>query len=249
MSSTAVEASPWRSGLHAARKNLLPGVVLQAASLGLMLGYYYAPAVHQELAGLVAFRERTDLPFAAVSGALFGGVLPFLYLHFGVRDAAGRPHYTYRQGLGLGLFWAYRGVEVDLWYRLQQHFFGPGHAWKTVAIKSAVDQLGYSPIWAVPTTAAFYVWVDAHYDGGAFGRDLRSPRWFQRRVLPVMIANMAVWLPAVAIIYSLPTPLQLPLQNIVLCFYTLIVAHQTKTAAGPGTAHLPPFVAGTQRGA
>jgi hypothetical protein len=34
--------------------------------------------------------------------------------------------------------------------------------------------------------------------------------------------------PAVAIIYLLPTPLQLPLQNIVLCFYTLVVAHQVR---------------------
>jgi hypothetical protein len=42
-----------------------------------------------------------------------------------------------------------------------------------------------------------------------------------------MVANMGVWLPAVIIIYALPTPLQLPLQNIVLCFYTLIVAYQT----------------------
>jgi hypothetical protein len=40
-----------------------------------------------------------------------------------------------------------------------------------------------------------------------------------------MIANIAVWIPAVAIIYALPTALQLPLQNLVLLFFTLLLAH------------------------
>jgi hypothetical protein len=34
-------------------------------------------------------------------------------------------------------------------------------------------------------------------------------------------------MPAVLLIYTMPTPLQLPLQNLVLCFYTLLVAHLT----------------------
>jgi hypothetical protein len=51
-----------------------------------------------------------------------------------------------------------------------------------------------------------------------------------------LIANMAVWVPAVAVIYALPTPLQLPMQNMVLCFYTLIVAHQMRADGPPAQA-------------
>jgi hypothetical protein len=51
-------------------------------------------------------------------------------------------------------------------------------------------------------------------------------------VLPTLIANFGVWVPAVAIIYALPTPLQLPLQNLVLCFFTLLLAHLNRRQHG-----------------
>jgi hypothetical protein len=49
-----------------------------------------------------------------------------------------------------------------------------------------------------------------------------------------MIANFAVWVPAVAIIYALPTALQLPLQNLVLLFFTLLLAHLNRRQSHPG---------------
>ncbi len=67
----------------------------------------------------------------------------------------------------------------------------------------------------------------------AVSADLRSGRWYSRRVLTPLISNLAVWLPAVTIIYSLPPALQLPMQNLVLVFFTLILAHlmrRTRTA-------------------
>jgi hypothetical protein len=50
-------------------------------------------------------------------------------------------------------------------------------------------------------------------------------QWYRRKVLPVLISNLGVWVPTVCIIYALPTALQLPLQNLVLCFFTLLLAH------------------------
>jgi len=44
------------------------------------------------------------------------------------------------------------------------------------------------------------------------------------RSLVVMVSIWAVWLPAVVIIYSFPSPLQLPLFNIVLCFWCLLLS-------------------------
>ena len=46
-----------------------------------------------------------------------------------------------------------------------------------------------------------------------------------RELVPVLIANFGVWMPTVSIIYTLPTVLQLPLENLVLCFFTLMLAH------------------------
>ena len=67
--------------------------------------------------------------------------------------------------------------------------------------------------------------------------DLRAGRWYARRVLPVLLATWAVWLPVVSCVYALPPPLQIPLFNVVLCFWSLLFAHilarQIRQAAPP----------------
>jgi hypothetical protein len=231
MDATATAAAPWTAGLRGARANLLPGFILQLAACALVLGYYHAAGVHARLTQLVQFRDQTGLGFGVVSTGLFGGVLPYLYLRFDPRGTAGNPHYSWRQGLGLTAFWAYKGIEVELLYRLQAQVVGSGHGAETIALKVFLDQFVYCPVLAVPLTAIVYQWVDAHGRGGAVAAELRTPHWYRRRALPILISNLGVWIPATAIIYALPTPLQLPLQNIVLCFFTLIVAHQTRTGA------------------
>jgi hypothetical protein len=220
--------APWSSGLRGARANLLPGAVLQLAALALVLGYYRQPDIHSALSKLVELRRASGFGFGMVSTGLFGGFLPFLYIHFSQRDRHGVPRYRWIQGLGLTAFWAYKGVEVELWYRLQAHVVGSGHEASTIAIKVFLDQFVYCPLFAVPITAAVYEAVETGFDWKQLFGDLRAPRWYRRRVMPILISNLGVWVPAVAVIYALPTPLQLPLQNIVLCFYTLIVAHQTR---------------------
>ena len=74
-------------------------------------------------------------------------------------------------------------------------------------------------------TVVVYQWCATGFSIRAVVADLRTPGWYGRTVLPTMITNTAVWIPAVAIIYALPTALQLPLQNLVLLFFTLLLAH------------------------
>ncbi|HRX17342.1 MAG TPA: hypothetical protein P5123_13590, partial [Spirochaetota bacterium] len=45
-----------------------------------------------------------------------------------------------------------------------------------------------------------------------------------RRIAIVWCSSLVIWIPAVSIIYSLPQNLQLPLFNIILCFFALILA-------------------------
>jgi len=225
--------SPWESGLQGARANLRPGLALQAVALVLVVSYYELPAVNAALARLMEFRLRIGLLFPIVSTAVCGGLLPYLYLR---RSS----HYDGRQGGFLVAFWAYKGVEVALFYQLQAHLFGSGHRAGTIVTKVLVDQFIYCPILAVPDMTAAYQLMESHFNGGAVLADWRRPHWYRRRVLPVLVSNLGVWVPAVAIVYLLPTPLQLPLENLVLCFYTLVLAHQARSApvvavTAPGT--------------
>jgi hypothetical protein len=234
MSSTvATLEAPWRAGLRGARATALPGFVLQLGALALVLAYYQHPPTRELLGRLAAFREETGVIFGIVSTGLFGGVIPVLYLW---SRRATRSRYDGAQAAGVIAFWAYKGFEIDLVYRLQARFVGEGNDLDTIAIKTFFDQFIYCPLFAVPVTVVVYAWVNAHYAVAPLAADLRMPGWYVRRALPVLVSNFAVWVPAVCIIYALPTPLQLPLQNLVLCFFTLLLAHITQRARSETTA-------------
>jgi len=226
MPSFQSQLPPWRAGLRSARAHLVPGLFLQALALALVWSYYRSPAANAALSRLMEFRRRTGFSFAIVSTAIFGGALPFAYLRR-FRGKGGRARYDWRQGAALTAFWAYKGFEVDLFYRILSRTVGAGHDVSTIVAKAMIDQFLYCPLIAVPVMVAAYGWIDGHFSAAPALADVRAPGWFARRVLPVLISNFGVWAPAVAIIYALPTPLQLPLQNLVLCFYTLLIAHQT----------------------
>jgi hypothetical protein len=217
-----VEEAPWKAGLRSARANLVPGLVLQAFALAVVLGYYWHGPTHALLAQLSELRSRMGMSFAIISTGLFGGLLPLLYLK---STPSTRGQTTWREGFVFTAFWAYKGIEVSLWYSFLALSLGDGVDVGTVAAKTVIYQFIYCPIWAVPSTAVFYYWYREGCSLARLQADFREPRWYTRRVLPLLCANLGVWLPLVCIIYALPTPLQLPLQNIVLCFYTLLLAH------------------------
>ncbi|MBI5380775.1 MAG: hypothetical protein HZA31_02630 [Opitutae bacterium] len=223
----APKEAPWHAGLRAARANLLPGLALQAVALGVVLAYYYHAPTHAALARLATLRNEVGVTFSIVSTGLCGGVLPFLYLRF---LAGGGTALGWRHGAFLTAFWAYKGWEIEMVYRLLAWSVGEGHAPLIVLTKLVLDQFVYCPLFAVPQTVLAYAWGERNFSTRAILDDVRAPRWYTRRVVPVMISNIGVWVPAAAIIYSLPTPLQLPLQNVVLCFFTLLLAHLARQA-------------------
>ena len=214
--------APWHAGLRAARAHLVPGLVLQAFAIALVVAYYWHPPTHAALDALASFRERTGWFYGIVATGIFGGALPLAYLKL---SPATRSRYTLAQGAVLVAFWAYKGFEVDLWYRVLNHFIGPGHGAGTIATKMFLDQFVYCPFYAVPAEMLFYAWCEAHFDVATVRADFRAGHWYARRALPLLIGNLGVWLPAVCAIYALPLPLQLPLFNLVLCFFTLMLTH------------------------
>lgn len=218
----ANDEAPWRAGLRGARANVWPGFALQLAALGLVLAYYHHDVTRAALTRVAEFRDGTGFGFGMMTTGLFGGLIPFLYLRLRRGNAL---RYTWAQGAALTAFWTYKGFEVELFYRTLARVIGSDASASTIATKMFVDQFIYCPLIAVPPTALLYQWVESHFDVAGVWADVRRGQWYRRRVLPVLISNLGVWVPAVCIIYALPTPLQLPLQNLVLCFFTLVLAH------------------------
>lgn len=218
--------APLRDGLAAARANLLPGIVLTLFAVGLLLAYRYHPPTHDVMQRLGEVKQAWGWPFVMISTALFGGLIPGLVQRM-------RPKLRHTMpwaAVGfLTLFWAYKGVEVELLYRLQAQWFGDNREPVTLVKKIVVDQGIYCPLWAVPTTVLPYAFKDC---GFSLSRTLKPIGrlgllgWYQNRVVPVVISNAAVWVPAVCVIYCLPLSLQLPVQNLVLCFWSLLLVLQ-----------------------
>lgn len=220
----AAPEPPWRTGVAAARRLTLPGCVLVAAAAMVVTSYYHFPAVHARLDEVAAFRVRWGLAYGAVAQALFAGLIPFLYLHFHPATRASHPA---QHGVFFVVFWAYKGFEVDVFYRLQALMFGDGPELASILPKVAVDQLVYNPLFAAPIAVFVYAWKDAGWRWAEPLADLRTPRWYYRRVLPVMIAVWAVWVPAVSCVYALPLALQLPLCSLVNCFWVILFSLMT----------------------
>lgn len=203
----------------ALRQNRVPCLLLNMLVVALVTSYYRWPAVAGMWEGVGAFKTRWSFGFSCVSTMFAAAVMPFfIQCALGTLPAEGRWR---RLGLCM-LFWGYRGMEIDLFYRLQGMLFGHGHDARTLAAKVAVDQFIASPLWFVPTYVIALRWID---QGGSWAR-LRASldRQFWTRICPtVLVTNWLIWIPALVLVYSLPAPLQFPLFSVVMCFFILLV--------------------------
>ena len=219
--SSATEEAPWQAGLHSARTLLRPGLVLQAAALGLVLAYYFQPSAQTGFAQLAAWSRNGGYGFSALTTALCGGVLPFLFLRL---NPATRGGYPWPHLVFFTLFWAWKGAETDLIYHtLTAVYGGDAHA-GTILRKVATDQFFLNPLYATPVGSIMFAWKDGGFRWAPVWADLRAGRWYARRCLPVQLSVWALWLPVVCCIYALPSPLQMPLFNVVLCFWSMLFA-------------------------
>lgn len=222
----------WATGVRAARANRIPAMILWLFGIALITNYFLVAPATQLLDSVGELKTRIGLLFSMVSTGLFGGLIPGLIAWLLHRS-------TTRNEIATStLFWAYKGLEIDLFYRLQAFLFGDQLDLQTVAVKTLCDQLVMVPLIGVPNVILFYLFREQGYSWSRFRRAL-GPGWYRNRVLPVLIANWTIWLPAVVMIYCLPLALQLPVQNLILCFWVLILMFFTdrklSRPARPGT--------------
>jgi hypothetical protein len=201
------------------RENRVPCLALNLVVITLVGSYYQVPAIAEAWEAVGAFKLKWAYAFSLGSTIFAAVLLPTLVqLWMGTLPAEGR---WKRVGL-LSLFWGYRGMEIDWFYQVQGWLFGTGNDAATLIKKVAVDQFVMSPLWFVPTVLIAMRWVDM---GSSWTRTRASlTREFWTRTCPtVMVTNWLVWIPTLALVYSLPPALQFPLFSVVMCFFILIV--------------------------
>lgn len=202
------------------RFNLRPALVLQLFALAVVGGYLWSPAVRETLDVVGALKVRYGYAYSAVATCVFGGIIPYAVLSLTGRIPRQR---RWRELAFYSLLWLYKGVEVDALYRAQGVWFGEGSDATTIAIKTIVDQFGYAPLWAAPSQVLLFAWKDVGFTRSGLRASFERQPLFQR-TLVVVFSTWVVWIPSVAIIYALPSALQLPLFNVVLCFWCLVMS-------------------------
>lgn len=200
---------------------------MQVFALALVSAYYLAPGARPAFEAVAGWKTHYGFAYSALATALFGGAIPFLYLLAVGQIAPGRGR---AELLFYLLFWAYRGVEVDLFYRLQTWVFGDQATLSVVLPKVLVDQLGYSVFIAAPGQVVFFLWKDRGFSFRATRPDLNLD-YLIRAIATVTFSQWMVWIPAVSIIYCLPSPLQIPLFNLVVCFWVLLLTFVSQRSA------------------
>lgn len=208
------------------RFNLRPALVLQAFALAIVCGYFWSAPVKDALDVVGALKLRYGYAYSALATCLFGGLVPYAVLSFAGRIPRER---RLAELAFYALLWLWKGMEVDALYRAQALWFGEGTGVTTIALKTLVDQFGYVPLWAAPSQVLLFTWKDAGFSG-AGTRAAFQRQGFGQRVLVVTFSTWVVWIPAVAIIYSLPSALQVPLFNLVLCFWCLLMSFISRAA-------------------
>ncbi len=237
MSARARRPHPFALGWEAAKANALPGFILQAFMLALLVGYYFAPPVHRALEHLAAYREAHGLVFVVGSAVIAGALLPELFvIGFFQRGKMSRQNL---RNLAFTIpTWAVDGILVDLMYRYNAIWFGTAVTFPVLVAKVCVDQFGYNPFLAAPAEVLVYEWKNEGFSWRSLRRALTWTH-YRDKIVPTLVATWAVWGPLMAIIYALPLPLQYPLFALALTFWVLILTYMTNTFAGKIVADQP----------
>ena len=229
--------TPLAIGWEAAKANALPGFILQGVMLAILIAYYISSVFAKWLDRLAVYKQEHGLVFVIAAGILAGALLPELFVVFFFQKGKLRRQ-NFRNLAFTVPTWAIDAILVDLMYRLNAAWFGSVITFPVVLAKICVDQLGYNPFLAAPGEVLIYEWKN---DGFSAASVKRAFTWnhYRDKIVPTLLATWAVWAPLMAIIYSLPYPLQFPLFSLALTFWVLLLTYMTNRFAGKFEADAP----------
>jgi hypothetical protein len=205
--------------------------------LALAIAYYTNAATADALRGFAEFKRAHGLPFIIFASVAAGALVPeiFLILFF----QRGRPHLENLRNLAFTIpVWGFDGSLVDLLYRTEAHWLGDVATVPVVFGKILIDQFGYNVFFAAPFGVLTYEWKNNGISPRPV-RDLFTWRHYRDKIIPTLLATWAVWIPLMAIIYSLPLALQFPLFALALSFWVLLLTYMTNRFAGKVEADAP----------
>ena len=198
--------------------NLFPGLCLQLFAFSIGLAYFYWPASQPVFNVIADLKAQYGSAYAIISTAIFGGLLPFLYIWLSGKVRV----MIWQQCLFYILIWALLGWLINEFYGVQVILFGEGTDWLTIVKKTAFDQFVFSTFLTGPFIALAFLWKDQQFNWQQ--TKMHFADLIKVQIPTTVVTTWIIWIPAVSVIYMMPSNLQIPLFNLVLCFFVLILA-------------------------
>jgi len=220
-SASAVAPSLFAAGRAALLRFWRPFVLIQSAAVALGLAYRFSDVVRSACVVLAHWKTAGGLPFAAITSAVAGGLLPEIAKGLVGRGPVGDRARVWRDLIFNGSFFAVNGVLVDGMYRTLARVVGNDARVSTIAAKVAFDQFAFTPIVMTVATVLFLL----RERGWSWGRTRPALRrgFVATRVMPLLVPCWCFWIPIVAIVYALPGPLQFLMFAFALAAWSLIM--------------------------
>jgi hypothetical protein len=217
-------------GLAAVRRYWKPFLLLQGSALLLVIGYYANGSVKAMCEHVSDVEQRGGLVFSAIAGAFAGALLPEFAKAIMLGDRTIDRQRMRDIGFNLVIF-AVGGMIVYVQYRGMAWVFGNDtHPW-TIVKKILADQFITTPIYGTPYWLVVFSLRAHRYNLLATIREI-SPAWYAHKVLPLLIPGWALWIPMVALVYSLPGPLQFCLYCFALAAWSLLMVFIANVETG-----------------
>ena len=223
--------NPFSAGFRAARANLIPGLLIQALMVILVLLYFFYPPAHSGFQLLAAAKAHWGYAFSFCSALVAGALLPIL-LKCLILQRGRLSRADFSDLLFLAIFWGCDGIFIDAFYRLQALLFGAQADFPVVFKKVLIDQFIYNPLFAAPYTIALFEFKNL---GCQWRRaaHIFTVEFYRTRTIPALCATWAVWIPVTTAIYTLPSQLQIPLFALALTFWSLLITFITSAPHAP----------------
>ena len=225
--------TPLTIGWEAVRANAWPAFFIQALMLALLTAYYVHAPFAQLLNGVADLKRAHGLAFVLIATVLAGAILPELFVVMLFQRGRVEAQ-NFRNLLFTVPVWAAAGVAVDLLYQGLAAWLGDQATVGIVLAKICVDQFIYNVFFAAPYSVIAYEWKNRGFSLAAI-RHCFTLEYYKDKIVPTLLTTWAVWIPLIAMIYSLPLALQFPLFSLALTLWVLLLTYMTNRFAGkPG---------------
>jgi len=210
---------PIRIGWESAKANAAPTFILWSFALCLVPSYYFIPPVAEFMGTVRAWQESFGWKAVVVSRILFNGIVPGIFL-LGVKSI--RPRRPFATIFAQAVFGCVLGLLCDAFFRLQSSWFGSGAELSTLALKTLVDQFAWTVLVISPVNAVFFFWVARDFSFRRVRQEWPRHGVITELVLPNLIPNWFVGIPAIFATYAFPLDLQIHVNGLVSAFWMLL---------------------------